>query len=142
MMHDSGMNELDLDRSTTENILEVLSFSSIYFLVILTQNVTNTVEDSITVFPGITIEITCVSNSSNSLSWNMTGSNGNSVISDSFQTAELGDFRLMLLNISGSSISSTATTVSSSTTSLTCSDSSSNSATINVYIKPVDPQSK
>ncbi|XP_019861784.1 PREDICTED: uncharacterized protein LOC109590306 [Amphimedon queenslandica] len=111
--------------------------------VILTQNVTNTVEDSITVFPGITIQITCNVTGSNSLSWNMTGSTESPAISEMFQTDTLGGFSLMFLSIDGSVISSTATAVTSSNTSITCRDGtpgSSISATIDIIIKPVDPQ--
>uniref|UniRef100_A0A1X7ST48 Ig-like domain-containing protein n=1 Tax=Amphimedon queenslandica TaxID=400682 RepID=A0A1X7ST48_AMPQE len=107
--------------------------------VILTQNVTNTVEDSITVFPGITIQITCVITGSDFIQW--VGDGGTPIINNgSQQAATLGDFSLMLLNINESSISSTATAVSSSNTSLTCSDNDGNIETIDIYIKPVDPQ--
>ncbi|XP_019854370.1 PREDICTED: uncharacterized protein LOC109583454 [Amphimedon queenslandica] len=132
--------------------MRILSFSRVLLLlflscfvaivsptVILTQNVTNTVEDSITVFPGITIQITCVITGSGFIQW--IGDGGSSVINNgSQQAATLGDFSLMLLNINESSISSTATAVSSSNTSLTCSDNDGNIETIDIIIKPVDPQ--
>uniref|UniRef100_A0A1X7SH09 Ig-like domain-containing protein n=1 Tax=Amphimedon queenslandica TaxID=400682 RepID=A0A1X7SH09_AMPQE len=136
--------------------MRILSFAHILLLlflscfvvvsptVILTQNVTNTVEDSITVFPGITIQITCMVINSSSLLWEPGDSSGNALISGfnymTFVSDEVGGFTILLSSFNSSLISSTATAVSSSNTSLTCSDNDGNIETIEIYIKPVDPQ--
>ena len=86
---------------------------------------------------------------STSLVWDSDDSSGNAAIGSSnhmtFVTDEVGGFTILLSSYNSSLITSTATAVSSSNTSLTCSDGilgSNISATINIYIKPVDPQSK
>ena len=113
----------------------IVSFSP---LVILTQNVTNNA-DNITVFPGITIQLTCEADA-NFLRWQINGGS-NRIVNSGFSGTIEGGFELELLSFNGSYIISTATGVSSTNTSLKC-DSSGTSDTINVFIKPVVPQSK